>query len=56
MDELLFHPLLFSPIKHSIVSHSVKIPVQDTKVIENKLEPLFRNFKGVLHVQPRQSF
>lgn len=40
MDELRFHPLLFSPIKHSIVSHSVKIPVQDTKVIENKLEPL----------------
>ena len=56
MDELLFHPLLFSPIKRSMVSHSVKIPVQDTKVIENKLEPLFRNLKGVLYVQPRQSF
>ena len=63
MDELLFHPLLFSPIKRSMVSHSVKIPVQDTKVIENKLAPFLPliltiirkilrdiNFQYVLHV------
>lgn len=56
MTELLFHPLLFSPRKHSMVSGSVKTPAQNTKVIENKLEPLFGNLKGVLHVQPRQSF
>lgn len=56
MTELLFHPLLFSPRKHSMVSRSVKTPVQNTKVIENKLEPLFRNLKGGLHVQPRQPF